>query len=245
MNKINRLKFKIYDKTSELTSGLYGVQRFKHTEHLENVKRNHNAIVTDMGGTAILMLEHVFGTEIVDGDLIDDFSIEPHADAAVTTMPGILLCVQTADCMPLLLTTEDVDVIGVVHCSWHTLKNNIVQMVVKKMAEKEAKNISAIIGPAIHQKSYEVDDSFRAKMLADYPEIGPLFISSKKEKRWLFDLPGFCIFQLKKSGVSIYKNLCEDTYSNPEKYYSYRRDVHQDAVGEKTNNLSVIMIEHS
>ncbi len=235
--------FKIFDKRFPYSTGVYRLNRFKDNQQLFTVQNNHLAIVKEMAADHMLMLNHVYGTRIIDADFITDFSIEPDADAAITTKPGILLSVQTADCVPVLLTSLEENVIGAAHCSWHTAKDNILMLLVRAMQDKGAKQIRAIIGPAINQKSYEVDQLFYDKILAAEPNATSLFIPSINEGHAMFDMPAFCRMKLNQLGIIDILDYCEDTYTHPEKYPSYRRDTHQGIRGAKNNILSTIMIK--
>jgi YfiH family protein len=237
------IAFKIFDKTFPHSTGIHGVHRFKNTEQLQTVKNNHRAIAEAMNADNILILNHVFRTDIIDADIITDFSEEPEADAAVTTTPGILLTIQTADCVPVLLFSEDERVIGAAHCSWHTAQNNILANLVHAMKAKGATNIRGIIGPAIHQKSYEVDQAFYENIVASESMAHALFIPSKNAGRHMFNLPGFCLLKLRQLGVHHIDDHCEDTYEHPYKYHSYRRDTHEGISDREQNILSTIMIQ--
>ncbi len=234
--------FKIFDKTFQASSGVYGTARFKDSDEYKEVKKNHLSIMNDMAADRMLITNHVFGLHVVDADQVADFADEPDADAAVTTLPGVLLTIQTADCVPVMLVSDDDKVIGAVHCSWHTTKNGILANVVSLMIKKGARSIRAIIGPAIHQKSYEVDQAFYESIISSAPRASYLFIPSKRQGHYMFDLPGFCKLKLSQLNISEVLDQCEDTYQYTDKYYSYRRDAHQGILGERKNILSTIMI---
>lgn len=67
---------------------------------------------------------------------------------------------QTADCVPVLLASGDGKIIGAAHVGWKGAINDIIHNIVNKMIEKGAKNLAALIGPAIAQGSYEVDAEY-------------------------------------------------------------------------------------
>jgi YfiH family protein len=220
------------------------LERFKDTENdkRQMVLNNYQAIRAALNAEVLLILEHVYGNTVIDADVISDFSIEPHADAAVTSKSGIVLSVQSADCVPILLADNHANIIGAAHCSWRSTKDNVLFNTIELMKNKGAKSISAIMGPAIWQQSYEVDQGFYDLIINDTASAGALFIPAKRKGHYLFDLPAFCILKLRQSGVSDILNLSEDTYQNPDKYFSYRRDTHLGIAGKQTNMLSTIMI---
>jgi YfiH family protein len=93
----------------------------------------------------------------------------PRADALVTDRRGLLLAIVTADCTPVLLADREAGVIGAAHAGWKGALAGVTDDTVEAMlalgARREA--IVAAIGPTIAQPSYEVDDRFRARFLAD------------------------------------------------------------------------------
>jgi polyphenol oxidase len=245
--KNKNIEFTFFDKSFKHSSHVYGLHRFKLTEHEKRqvVLDNYQAILKTLQGKHLLILHHVYGNTVIDADVIDNFSHEPDADAAVTSKPGIILSVQSADCIPVLLADNDSNIIGAAHCSWRCVKDNLLANIIQMMKNKGAKNISAIIGPGIAQHSYEVDQPFYDIILTSAPKAKSLFIPAPKAQHFLFDLPGFCVLKLQQSGVVDIMNVSEDTYQNENKYYSFRRDTHLGIKGNKGNLLSTIMIRES
>ena len=106
-----------------------------------------------------LWLEQVHGRECVDGDAAADKG-ESHsvagsqADAAITTRTDIALCVQTADCVPVALWSED-GAIGVVHAGWRGLEAGVIESGVTALRSRTTSPVHALIGPSIGPECYE------------------------------------------------------------------------------------------
>lgn len=183
------------------------------------------------GVAPLLQLKQVHGSTVVDVDNLIDLSEEPEADAAATTKPNLALSIKTADCVPVLLHDAKHGVIAAAHCGWRSAQANILANVVGLMRKKGAVDIHAIIGPAIHQPNYEVDQTFYERILAEEPSASYLF-----QPNYYFDLPGFVILKLNALNITSIIDHCEDTYTNPNKYYSYRR------VKDTGRILSTIML---
>lgn len=132
---------------------------------------------------------------------------------------------------------------GGAHCGWRSTVANVITNTVKLMQNKGATQISAIIGPAIHQKSYEVDQSFYDTVLNADRDAVKFFIQAPRAEHYLFDLPAFVIKKLNDIGIEDILDLCHDTYSNPDRYYSYRRDLHLGCTNVPANMLSTILIK--
>jgi len=170
------------------------------------------------GVAPLLRLKQVHGAAVIDADEWTNLSVEPEADAAVTTRLNLALSIKTADCVPVLLHDAKHGVIAAAHCGWRSAQANILANVVGLMRKKGAVDIHAIIGPAIHQANYEVDQAFYERILAEEPGASDLF-----QPNYYFDLPGFVVLKLKSLNIATIIDHCEDTYTNPNKYYSYRR----------------------
>lgn len=82
-----------------------------------------------------------------------------NTDALVTNRPGICLCIQTADCVPVLLYDPVRKAIGAVHAGWRGTVGLIAGKVVKTLQHNYAsnpKNVKVVIGPSIGPENYEV-----------------------------------------------------------------------------------------
>ena len=81
-------------------------------------------------------------------------------DAIVTNKPNEVLAIMTADCLPVLFTSESGDVIGAAHAGWRGLCNGVLENTVKEMqflsGSRSAKNMLAWLGPAIGPTAFEV-----------------------------------------------------------------------------------------
>lgn len=148
----------------------------------------------------------------------------PPADAVVTDRPGIILGIVTADCAPVLLADAEAGVIGAAHAGWRGAHGGVLENTLTAMAALGARRarISAAIGPTIAQRSYEVDDSFRAQFDDEHGR----FFEPGREGRWQFDLPAYVAARLADAGVARIDDLARDTYGEPDRFYSFRRATH-------------------
>lgn len=163
----------------------------------------------------------------------------PKGDAIVTRQENIALGILTADCAPVLFSDPENDVIGAAHAGWKGARDGILENTVQMMCDKGARRatIRAAIGPAIAQENYEVGPEFKAT----FKEQPSFFMNSHRKDHYLFNLKGFVMSQLKKSGLSNIVALDHDTYGNPNDYFSYRRATHA-AEPDYGRQISVIMI---
>jgi len=153
-------------------------------------------------------------------------SERPHADALVTTTPGLVISVLTADCTPVLLADAEAGVIGAAHAGWKGAITGVLASAARLMREHGATNIAAAIGPTIHQASYEVGPEFETRFVEKDSQYARYFAPGAGDRR-LFDLPRFCADQLRALGITQLETLPLDTYALPETLHSHRYSVHQ------------------
>jgi len=170
------------------------------------------------------------------------------ADGLVTNLSGILLCIRTADCVPILFCDQDNAIIGAAHAGWKGAFGGVIQNVVAEMKNLGAKRIKAAIGPCIRSQNYEVDKNFHLLALKNNPESEVFFFENSQYDNYKFDLAGYCLMLLKTLNV-IVDDLKIDTYSNTQLFFSYRKACHDaNAKGDKDqvvygNQISAIMID--
>jgi YfiH family protein len=152
----------------------------------------------------------------------------PHADAMVTDRPGLALGILTADCAPLLFADEEAGVVGAAHAGWKGALGGVVEATVAAMENLGAdrSRITAAVGPCIARKSYEVDDAF-LRRFAEAELENERFFSAGREGYHQFDLEGFVLSRLAAAGLGRVEALGEDTYSQPDRFFSYRRATHR------------------
>jgi polyphenol oxidase len=152
------------------------------------------------------------------------FTDRPKADAMVTATPGIALGILTADCQPVLFTDPKAQVIGAAHAGWRGAKDGVLEATLTAMEALGATraNISAVIGPTISQSAYEVGPEFFEAFLTDDPQNARYFVQGAGD-RYLFDLPAFGMHHLRAAGVGHAEWTRHCTFSDPERFFSYRR----------------------
>lgn len=164
-------------------------------------------------------LNQVHGTVVADAG---QAGCLPEADASVTTHRGAVCVVMTADCLPLLLCDEQGSVVAAAHAGWRGLCDGVIEATVRAMKVPPQK-LLVWLGPAIGPASFEVGDEVRAAFVARHAEAAAAFVAGTPGK-WYADLYQLARLRLHAAGVNrIYGgNLC--TYTDSERFYSYRRE---------------------
>ena len=140
--------------------------------------------------------------------VVSDSAITPAADGLVTTNREIALAVRIADCLPLLLTSNES--VAAVHVGRKGLLNQVALNAVKRMKELGSTQITGLVGPHICGNCYEVDSQMYEEILKDHPATGGK----------VNHLNLFAGLESQLAGIKL-TNLSICTKENPE-YFSYR-----------------------
>ena len=166
-------------------------------------------------------LKQVHGTRAVRIGSTDFDKGGPEADAVIADRPGDICVVRTADCLPILLCSLDGQEIAAIHAGWRGLAAGIVESTLAEV-NTPAGDLIAWFGPAISQAAFEVGPEVR-ESFGPWGGIETLFKVNDRG-RLQADLPGLARARLSRNGVlRVYGGgLC--TVSDPQRFYSYRRD---------------------
>ena len=177
-----------------------------------HVRENREIIGSQVG--LHQYMEQVHGNRTV---IIEAVTEEPPtADALVTGIPGVPLAVMVADCIPLLLTSKVA--VAAVHVGRKGLVNDVALNSISAMREIGAREISAIIGPSICGRCYEVSEEIFAEVTALHPAAAAKTLSGTPS----LDLPAALEKVLLAEGASVsFESGC--TAEDPA-LFSYRRD---------------------
>ena len=198
-------------------------------DDLEKVRSNRCLSVEAVApGHKLVTLHQVHSATAIE--VTDPYpdDARPHADALVTDRPGLALGILTADCTPVLFADREAGVVGAAHAGW---KGALAGVVASTLLEMEALGadrgrIVAAVGPTIARKSYEVDEGFLRRFTAE-DEAHERFFAAGRPGHYQFDLEGFVVSGLAAAGLTRIEALGLDTYSDPDRFYSYRRATHR------------------
>lgn len=179
-------------------------------------------------GAALVGLYQVHSADVVSVSAVPDE--RPRADALVTATPGLALAILTADCAPVLLADREAGVIGAAHAGWKGAIAGVTDATIAAMEALGADRarIAAAIGPCIARASYEVDAGFVTRFCAEDPANERFFVEGRPDHAQ-FDLEAYVAQRLAAAGLRQVTMLGEDTYAQPERFFSYRRATHEHA----------------
>lgn len=158
-------------------------------------------------------LRQVHGTHVVDLDR----SSKLEGDAAITRIRNRVCAIRVADCMPVLFSDQDATVVAAAHAGWRGLSAGVLESTIDAMGVP-GREVVAWLGPAIGPKVYEVGDEVRAAF-KEKDAFAPT-----RPGHWLLDLYAVACRRLDEKGVERIFGGGFCTYSDPARFYSYRRD---------------------
>ncbi len=193
-------------------------QRVGSSETDRERRRRIEASLASAG--RLLLLRQVHGTTVVAAPWLG----APEADAATADRPGLILGVQTADCLPALIVDPRRRVVAAVHAGWRGTAAGVLRETLKALAALgcRAPDLRVALGPAIGVCCYEVGEDVRSAFGA----AGERFFKDAAGRGPHLDLRQANLTQLGEWGVSPDRisQVQDCTACRPDLYPSYRRD---------------------
>jgi polyphenol oxidase len=144
------------------------------------------------------------------------------ADAAFSRQPGRVCAILTADCLPVLLTTDSWGLVASAHAGWRGLAAGVIEATVQALQVPPA-SLMAWLGPAIGPRHFEVGAEVREALLLGDPGAVAAFVANERG-RYLADLSVLARRRLAALGVLRIYGGAECTFAAADRYFSYRRD---------------------
>ena len=162
-------------------------------------------------------LRQVHGADVIVEPVAGD-----EADAALSRTAGVVCTVMVADCLPVLICSNDGREIAATHGGWRGLAAGVLENTVAAFDTLPGQ-LCAWLGPAISQRAFEVGDEVRRAFIGGNADAAASFVRNDNG-RWQADLFDLARQRLNAVGVGNVSGggLC--TYSDPERFFSYRRD---------------------
>jgi YfiH family protein len=164
-------------------------------------------------------LAQVHGVAVAD---LDGAGSQGPADAAITRRVGKVCAILTADCLPIVFTTDTGDGVAAAHAGWRGLAAGVIGATVRAMAVPPERLI-AWLGPAIGPAHFEVGAEVREAFLRADSGAGDAFKATLTGK-FMADLAMLARRQLKALGVTRIYGGGDCTYAHTDRYFSHRRD---------------------
>ncbi len=170
-------------------------------------------------GIDVARFEHA-----LEGGIGDGASDEPEADASVTSTPGVVLAILTADCLPVVFAAKDGSEIAAAHAGWRGLADGVLEATLAAMrapAHDVVVWLGACAGPQAYEIGREVFDAFVSR-----DALAAKAFVATRPGHWCVDLYLLAKQRLVNAGMSMQDihggGMC--TISEPERFFSHRRD---------------------
>ncbi len=165
-----------------------------------------------------IWLEQVHGTRVVQAE---QTSCHPAADACVARTANAVCAVMTADCLPVLLCDQAGTVVAAAHAGWRGLAAGVIEATVDAM-DVAPGQLMAWLGPAIGPSAFEVGMEVRDAFIQHSPVAATAF--TPRAEKYLADMYGLARQRLSALGVHQVFGGQFCTFSDPQRFFSYRRD---------------------
>jgi len=208
-----------------------------------NVKKNLEIVRKKISKKAknIFLIHQIHSNKFIYVNEKYNKKIKPKADAIITNQRYLPVAVLTADCAPILIYDNKINMIAAIHAGWKGAFKGIIDKVINFMVKKgcKLKNMTAVIGPSISVKNYEVREDFRQKFIKKDKNNNKFFKINKQ--KLYFDLTKYIRSSLQANNIKNIDSIKIDTFDIKNKFFSARR-----ALKLKHNdygrNISIIML---
>lgn len=187
----------------------------------EDVLANRRLLATGLPSQP-LWLRQVHGNRVLGSEAGPE---SPQGDARVSSIPGKVLAVLSADCLPVLLCDDKGGSVGIAHAGWRGLAGGVIEATVARMGTEPGR-LLAWLGPAISGDAYqvggEVRDALSASPTLKHAGVGRAF--RPDGNRWRLDLAEAARLILAELGIENVFGGGFCTFADPGRFFSYRRD---------------------
>ncbi len=175
-----------------------------------------------------VLLRQVHGRDVITldrGSVAAARVAPPVADAAVTAVPGVVCAVLAADCLPVLFADREGMAVGAAHAGWRGLAAGVLEATVAALAQLgvPASRLAVWLGPAIGPAAFEVGADVVSAFCAQDAAAASAFVACSAGK-WRADLYALARRRLKAAGVARASGGTHCTFSEGDRFFSFRRD---------------------
>lgn len=192
-------------------------------DNSESVSLNRQKLAKQAGvpASGLQFLDQVHGTDIVELPASPPVQAV-QADACVTSRALTPCIIMAADCLPVLFCNCDGTRVAAAHAGWRGLCRGVLERTV--MAFDKPSDVMAWLGPAIGPGQFEVGAEVRDAFIKHDPEAAQAFQPGVDEKHFFGDLYRLARQRLGSAGVTQIYGGHWCTFSETERFFSYRRD---------------------
>ena len=225
LKKLKKLKHCFFSRKKGFSKGIYkSLNCGKGSkDNKNNINKNLNFVAKTMAvkRDKLVLMHQTHSNKVIEIKK-NNCRKKIIADAMITKMKDLAICVLTADCVPIIVYDSRSEIIGCIHAGWKGAFYGIIDNTIKKIKKLSPNNkIYSAVGPCIGEKSYEVDDKFYKKFVSKSWK-NKIYFTHKNKTKKLFDLRKFVTNKLLKLSVKV-DQINKDTFAEKSNFFSYRR----------------------
>ena len=194
-------------------------------DELSAVLTNREMLKSDLNlPSPPFWLNQTHSTNVIE--LPHEYDELKDVDASFTSKTDTICAVLTADCLPIVITDKDLNFVATIHAGWRGLVNGIVANSVQRIlntVDTEVESLSVWVGPAIGPNAFEVGQEVKVEFEQKFGCVDNMF-KPHGHGKYLGDLPQLARLACNQLGISNISYSGECTYSNTDKYFSYRKE---------------------
>jgi len=179
----------------------------------------------ELPNTPIWLTQH-HGINVVDAALSERGT---EADASFSHAAQEVCMIETADCLPVIICNRQGTRVAAIHAGWRGLVNGIIEATLQKLAQP-SDELLVWLGPAIGPTKFEVGRDVYEAFVSKHAEAKNAFIPRTQttctgyDEKWLANLYDLARLRLNLQGVTQIYGGDYCTHSQPDLFYSYRRE---------------------
>ena len=225
LKKIKKIKHCFFSRKNGFSKGIYqGLNCGKGSkDNKNNIDKNLNYVAKKMNvaRTKLILMHQTHSNKVIEIKKYN-YRKKINADAMITKMNGVAICVLTADCVPIIVYDLRNKIIGCIHAGWKGAFLGVIENTIKKLKKLNSNNkIFASVGPCIGKKSYEVDILFYENFVSK-SRSNKIYFKYKSKTKRLFNLRKYVTDKLLKLNVKV-DQVNKDTFTEKRNFFSYRR----------------------
>ena len=225
LKRLKKIKHCFFSRNKGFSKGIYKSLNCGRgsKDNKNNINKNLNFVAKTMAvkRDKLILMHQTHSNKVVEIKK-NNYRKKIIADAMITKMKDLTICVVTADCVPIIVYDSRSQIIGCIHAGWKGAFYDIIDNTIKKIKKLSSNNkIYSAVGPCIGEKSYEVDNKFYKKFVSKSWK-NKIYFTQKTKTKKLFNLRKFVADKLLKLGVKI-DHVDKDTFAEKSNFFSYRR----------------------
>ena len=225
LKKLKKLKHCFFSRKKGFSKGIYkSLNCGKGSkDNKNNINKNLSFVAKTMAvkRDKLVLMHQTHSNKVIEIKK-NNYRKKIIADAMITKMKDLAICVLTADCVPIIVYDSRSEIIGCIHAGWKGAFYGIIDNTIKKIKKLSSNNkIYSAVGPCIGEKSYEVDNKFYKKFVSKSWK-NKIYFTHKNKTKKLFDLRKFVTNKLLKLSVKV-DQINKDTFAEKSNFFSYRR----------------------